>query len=138
MVLAAFSLVIGAEGAWVAVAPEAEQGEPQLAVKEMDRGGMDVAISLPGIERSEVEIGGEVYQQFTIPGGIETDEVGYPSLPAITRLVAIPGGGGAERSRGTRQLDRFARLRGSGHPSGGAVGDRWLCCRGPVLGPRGV
>ncbi|KPJ52099.1 hypothetical protein AMJ39_08615, partial [candidate division TA06 bacterium DG_24] len=49
VVLVAFSLVIGAEGAWVAVAPEAEQGEPQLAVKEMDRGGMDVAISLPGI-----------------------------------------------------------------------------------------
>jgi len=85
-----------AGGAWVRFDPRAQEEAPQVTVEAVERTGVSVALSIPGVEQNEIEREDRTYQQFVIPEAAVVGEVGCPSLPAITRLVAIPWEGGVE------------------------------------------
>ncbi|KPJ52023.1 hypothetical protein AMJ39_08820 [candidate division TA06 bacterium DG_24] len=89
-------MALPADGAWMRLEANAEAGPARVAVTEADRCRMSVAVSIPGVERQQTEREGIAYTTVGIPGAGETGEVGRPSLPAITRLVAIPARGGVE------------------------------------------
>ncbi|KPJ51628.1 hypothetical protein AMJ39_09575 [candidate division TA06 bacterium DG_24] len=91
-----FYVALPAAGGWIRFEDQSAGELPRVAVDTSDQEGMTIGLSVPGIEESEVERAGEVYRRFEIPGGAETGEIGCPSLPAITRLVAIPWRGGAQ------------------------------------------
>ena len=51
-----------------------------------------VDVRLPGLYAEDVFLQGKEYRRLRIPGGAKMGKVGYPALPLITRLLAVPRG----------------------------------------------
>ncbi len=77
---------------WVMFAPGVAEGEPpSINVIESDADHTVVEITVPGMWVDDIDVDGDVYQLIEIPGYLNTGNVGLPSVPFISELVAIPG-----------------------------------------------
>jgi hypothetical protein len=73
----------------------ATDGElPQFELLSSDADGVHLIFNLPVLEVEAYNLDGEIFHTVAIPGGQLHGELGEPSLPAFTRLVAIPNRSG--------------------------------------------
>ncbi len=77
---------------WVMFPPAETEGEPPTVnVLESDGDHTVVEITVPSMWVEDIDVEGDVYQLIEIPGYFNTGNVGFPSVPFISELVAIPG-----------------------------------------------
>lgn len=63
---------------------------PAITVTNQSSDGLDLLFQLPVLSVEDLTIGSTQYQSIGIPGGGMIGEIGHPTLPVFTRLVAIP------------------------------------------------
>jgi hypothetical protein len=73
----------------------AEESAPEITVLASDARGVRLAFELPALEVERYDLDRAVFQTVSFRGAELMGEVGEPSLPEFTRLVAIPARAGA-------------------------------------------
>jgi len=86
-------------------------GAPEVSVVARGEDSITLEFELPVLEREDFRVAGESYQALGIPGGAIRGEAGMPGLPALTRLVALPGGTTARARLVSREDNHFTNLR---------------------------
>ncbi|MBT4498632.1 MAG: hypothetical protein HOC74_12965, partial [Gemmatimonadetes bacterium] len=69
---------------------------PDLRLVESGGEGMELELALPVPELAVVELDGRRYSELRLPGYAYEDRPGYPALPFVARLVAVPPGARVE------------------------------------------
>ncbi len=123
-------LVPGVGTARTAVAPEPQviqliPGGDQATVTQLDRDGRELTlqVNVPALELGKETLGQEEFDSIAIPGQDLAGQPGYPTLPVVSQLVAVPAGMTLEfldLESQTRTLDgRFRPVPAQGlRPSG--------------------
>ncbi len=83
-------------GEWVTVGSTANNEAVSATVLRSDENGTDFTLSVSGIQIDGITLNGETFSKLTIPGEWNTWQVGYPDLPKVVKLVAIPATGNVE------------------------------------------
>ncbi len=88
LVAGIFSFAFGAK--WVSF-DGSDEAECRVTVLSSDNSSAFLQIEVPGMFAEDVEINGRIFQDLYFHHFGSTQEVGAPSLPRISELVAIPG-----------------------------------------------
>lgn len=64
--------------------------EPTVTLIQSNTSAVVFNVQTPGMYSAEITTGGGVYQRLRLPGQINTTTEGYPEIPAIRQLIAIP------------------------------------------------
>ncbi len=83
-------------GEWGTVGSTANDEAVSATVLRSDDNGTDFTLSVSGIQLDDITLDGESFSKLTIPGEWNTWQVGYPDLPKVFKLVAIPATGNVE------------------------------------------
>jgi len=70
--------------------PSAEIDHKVLSVVQDDGQRLTLEFSLPFLNLENIDVEGEAFQAFTIPGGDVRGELGQAALPTLSRLIAVP------------------------------------------------
>ncbi|MFH1735939.1 MAG: C25 family cysteine peptidase, partial [bacterium] len=68
--------------------------QPEISLLYSDAGRVEFEVRIPGIERLEGTLEGQVWDRFEIPGGGFGAELGNPEAPTFNRMVAVPANKG--------------------------------------------
>jgi hypothetical protein len=69
---------------------------PDLRIIEAGAEGIELELALPAPELVAVELDGRDYTELRLPGYACEDRSGYPALPFVARLLAVPPGARVE------------------------------------------
>ncbi|MFH1841874.1 MAG: C25 family cysteine peptidase [bacterium] len=83
-------------GSTVTLLPGEGTVAPAFQVTRDSGDVLTLEMELPGLVRSDFEVEGDTYQQLSILGGGYFGAEGEPSLPKLTRLIAVPEGKGVQ------------------------------------------
>jgi len=67
-----------------------QPSKPEVTVLTSTNESFRYRVEIPGIYKDSVIVNGENYQRISIPGGQKWGEPGYPEVPSIGKLIAIP------------------------------------------------
>ncbi|MBN1824966.1 MAG: carboxypeptidase regulatory-like domain-containing protein [Candidatus Eisenbacteria bacterium] len=70
----------------------ARDAVPTVEVTEESEGVLRLLFEMPLLSEIELEIDGERFRSFSVPGGGFEGEIGGPATPIFTRLIAVPEG----------------------------------------------
>ena len=76
-------------GEWISF-NEVDSSNNTIKVINCDEYTLTLEVSLPGIEIYENIINEIIYHNIELPNYYSTLEIGYPQLPAIRELIAVP------------------------------------------------
>lgn len=66
---------------------------PGVSLVRSDDSGVEIAIAVPALEVSTIEIEGQLWQQVALPGYETVSRSGWPALPEKRLLIGIPADG---------------------------------------------
>ena len=97
MVGACVILMAGiSSGDWINISGTAA-GEPVSAtVLRSDETGTEFEISVNGLQSDDILLNGDKYSRLSIPGESATWQVGFPEVPKVVKVIAIPATGNVE------------------------------------------
>jgi len=78
-----------AQGSWISLNGQKEQ-YPHVEVEKQDMTGMTLTISVPGLYSNDVLHNGVTYQELRFEAWQTLHQVGFPELPVISELIALP------------------------------------------------
>jgi len=64
--------------------------QPETVLLSSDAARVEFEVKIPGIERLEGTLEGQIWDRFEIPGGGVSAELGSPEVPTFSRMIAIP------------------------------------------------
>lgn len=71
-------------------ASDSPQMDPAVSLLSANPADLVLAFSAHSLETSTVEVDGQVYSDFVMPGEGFSVEEGLPALPAVTRVLLVP------------------------------------------------
>ena len=83
-------------GEWITVGNTANDEAVSATVLRSDENGTDFTLSVSGIQLDDITLDGESFSKLTIPGEWNTWQAGYPDLPKVVKLIAVPATGNVE------------------------------------------
>jgi hypothetical protein len=104
-------IVTSAAGAPRILGSGAADEPPQLQVVSTSASGMQVEFTLPALSVEELQVGDEIFQSVTIPGGGDTGALGAPALPTCGRFVLVPDRSGVTVTATVQEEEEVAGYR---------------------------
>ena len=83
------SVVAQSQPSWVNFSSD-EPSKPNISLLSSSNQTIRYRVRISGIYSESITLHGEVYQRLSIPGGQKWGASGYPEIPSIGRLLAIP------------------------------------------------
>ncbi len=83
---------------------------PRIHVVSSDENRVELEFELPEFDVERFSIEDEAFQLLSIPGGALTGEVGEPSIPTFSRLVAIPDEAGVQVSVTMEEVETLSDI----------------------------
>lgn len=88
-VLFIFSVVAQSQPAWVSFTSD-KPSKPNISVLSSTNQNVRYRVTIPGLFSESITHQGDVYQRLSIPGIQKWGNPGYPEIPSIGKLLAIP------------------------------------------------
>jgi len=114
-------------------------GAPDVRVLQSDARGMLLELTLPSLQREDLELAGESWQRLHLTGGALSGADGRAALPVLSRTVSIPDGVAVRMSVRDQDVVELSGLRLA--PAEGVEGretvvDRaWYAQAAPLAAP---
>lgn len=79
-----------ASAEFVNMRTDVEDEFPQVEILSHGAEQVQFEVRLPAVDRTEITLDGQKWDQIDIPGGYRSLELGHPDIPRFSRLLAIP------------------------------------------------